>query len=105
MCTHLSRTPRHDQRGTRLITQRQLIATRIALVHTMEARRRNMEKRLDDSEARMIRTRHPLAASAALLQQAKASLGTIGSLIDLCYKSRIQTSPRPWREQEGHADG
>lgn len=52
-------------------TARRLIATRIAMVHTLEARRRDMEKRLDDSEARMVRTRQLLAASAALLQQSK----------------------------------
>jgi hypothetical protein len=54
-------------------TARQLIATRIAMVHTLEARRQDMEKRVDDSEARLVRTRHLLAASTALLQQAKAS--------------------------------
>jgi hypothetical protein len=54
-------------------TARRLIATRIAMVHTLEARRRGMEKRLDDSEARIVRTRQLLAASTALLQQAKAS--------------------------------
>jgi hypothetical protein len=54
-------------------TARQLIATRIAMVHTLEARRQDMEKRVDDSEARLVRTRHLLTASTALLQQAKAS--------------------------------
>jgi hypothetical protein len=52
-------------------TAKQLIATRIAMLHTLEALRRQMEKRLDDCEARMVRTRQLLAASAALLQQSK----------------------------------
>jgi hypothetical protein len=52
-------------------TTKQLLATRIALLHTMEALRREMEKSIDDSEARMVRTRQLLAGSAALLQQAK----------------------------------
>ena len=52
-------------------TAKQLIATRIAMLNTMEALRQEMEKRMDDSEARMIRTRQLLAGSAALLQQSK----------------------------------
>jgi hypothetical protein len=39
----------------------------------MEALRRKMEKRLDDNEARMVRTRQLLADSTALLQQSKSS--------------------------------
>jgi hypothetical protein len=60
----------HD---TLMRTAQQLIATKIAMLHTMEALRRKMEKRLDDSEARMVRTRQLLAGSTALLQQSKPS--------------------------------
>jgi hypothetical protein len=59
----------HD---TLMRTAQQLMATRIAMLHTMETLRREMEKRLDDSEARMARTRQLLADSAALLQQLKS---------------------------------
>jgi hypothetical protein len=54
-------------------TAQQLIATSIALLHTLEALRREMEKRLDDSEARIVRTRQLLAGSTALLQQSESS--------------------------------
>jgi hypothetical protein len=54
----------HD---TRMRTATPLIATRIAMLHTMQALQQAMEKRLDDSEARMIRTRQLRADSAALL--------------------------------------
>jgi hypothetical protein len=60
----------HD---TRMRTAQQLIATSIAMLHTTEALRLKMEKSLDDSEARMVRTRQLLAGSTALLQQSKSS--------------------------------
>ena len=52
-------------------TATQLMATRLAILNTLETLRREMEKHLDDSEARMVRTRQVLAASTALLQQSK----------------------------------
>jgi CHASE1-domain containing sensor protein len=52
-------------------TAKQLIAAKIAIVHTLEARRRDLEKRIDDSGARVERTRGLLDSSAALLQQSK----------------------------------
>jgi hypothetical protein len=58
----------HD---TLIRTSKQLIATRMAMLDTLGARYRKMLKCLDDSEARMLRTSQLLAASAALLQQAK----------------------------------
>lgn len=58
----------HD---TLIRTAKQLIATRIAMVHTMEALRREMEQRLDHRETRIVRTRRLLASSSALLQHPK----------------------------------
>jgi hypothetical protein len=52
-------------------TVQQLIAARRAMLHTMEALRREMEQRMDESEARIVRTRQLLAGSAALLQSSK----------------------------------
>jgi hypothetical protein len=52
---------------------KQLMAKRIAMLHTLETLRLELEKRLDDSEARMVRTRQLLADSAALLQQRQTS--------------------------------
>jgi CHASE1-domain containing sensor protein len=52
-------------------TAKQLIAAKIAIVHTLEARRRDLEKRIDDSGARVESTRGLLDSSAALLQQSK----------------------------------
>jgi hypothetical protein len=52
-------------------TAKQLIAKRIAMLNTLETLRREMEKHLDDSEARIVRTRQLLAGSATLLQQSK----------------------------------
>ena len=52
-------------------TAKQLTARRIAMLHTLEALRQKQEKRLDDSEARVVRTRQLMAASAALLQRSK----------------------------------
>jgi hypothetical protein len=49
----------------------QLVATKIAILHSMEALRWELEKRLDDSGARIVRTRQLLAGSAALLQRSK----------------------------------
>jgi hypothetical protein len=49
----------------------QLITARRAMLHTMKGLCREMEKRLDDSEARIVRTRQLLAGSAALLQHSK----------------------------------
>jgi hypothetical protein len=43
----------------------------MSALHTMEALRREMEKRLDDSGARIVRTKQLLAGSSALLQQSK----------------------------------
>ena len=57
-------------------TAKQLIAGRIARLHTLGALCRKMEQRLDDSEARMVRTRQLLAASATLLQQSKIPRAT-----------------------------
>jgi hypothetical protein len=54
-------------------TAQQLIAAKIAMLHTMEALRREMEKRIDDSHGRIDCTRDLLASSAALLQQSKSS--------------------------------
>jgi hypothetical protein len=62
-----------EDHDTLMRTAQQLIATSIAMLHTMEAPRRKMEKSLDDSEARMVRTRQLLAGSTALLQQSKSS--------------------------------
>jgi hypothetical protein len=50
---------------------KQLMAQKTAMLRTMEALGREMEQRLEDSGARIVRTRQLLAASAALLQQAK----------------------------------
>jgi hypothetical protein len=50
-----------------------LIAARIAMLHTMEALRRKMEKSIDNSHGRIDCTRDLLASSAALLQQPKSS--------------------------------
>jgi hypothetical protein len=50
---------------------KQLMAMRIAILHTTETRLRAMEKRLDDSEARIVRTRQLLTVSSTLLQQSK----------------------------------
>jgi hypothetical protein len=50
---------------------KQLIPMRIAMLHALEGVRRELEKRLDDSEARIVRTRQLLADSSALLQQSK----------------------------------
>jgi hypothetical protein len=47
---------------------KQLMAMSIALRHTTETRRRDMEKRLHEGEARIVRTRQLLAVSSALLQ-------------------------------------
>jgi hypothetical protein len=52
-------------------TAQQLMATRIAMLHTLEGLTREMEQRLDDSGARIVRTRQLLAGSAALLQHSK----------------------------------
>jgi hypothetical protein len=50
---------------------RQLITAIRARLHTLEALRREMEQRMDESEARIVRTRQLLAGSAALLQRSK----------------------------------
>jgi hypothetical protein len=49
----------------------QLMSTRVALLHTMESLRREMERCLDASEVRIVRTKQLLADSAALLQHLK----------------------------------
>jgi hypothetical protein len=51
---------------------RQHITTKIAMLTTMEALRRQLEKRLDDTHRRIGRSRDLLANSVALLQQAKS---------------------------------
>jgi hypothetical protein len=57
-------------------TAKQLMARRITMLHTLEALHRKMEQRLDDSRARIVRTRQLVAASAALLQRSKMARTT-----------------------------
>jgi hypothetical protein len=50
---------------------KQLMAKKTTMIYTLEALCQRLEKSLDDSEARIVRTRQLLAASATLLQQSK----------------------------------
>jgi hypothetical protein len=57
--------------GALIRMAKQLTAKKTTMFRLMEALRREMERRLDDSGARIVRSRQLVAASAALLQQSK----------------------------------
>jgi hypothetical protein len=53
---------------------KRLMATGAAMLHTMDALHRKMEKSIDDNYGRIDRTNDLLASNNALLQQAKSSM-------------------------------
>jgi hypothetical protein len=52
------------------------MAKKTTMLRTLEALRQTLEQRLDDSWARVVRTRQLVAASAALLQRSEMARTT-----------------------------